>query len=60
LITELFVADDPYIDEDAVFGVREALVVPFKQIASAAQAERYGVKPGYRLVEFDFALQPCR
>ena len=26
LVTELFDADDPYLDSDAVFGVRDALV----------------------------------
>lgn len=30
LVTELFLADDPYLDRDAVFGVREDLVVPLE------------------------------
>lgn len=60
LTTELFAADDPYIAEDAVFGVRESLVVPFKRLDSPEEAEPYRVQPGYRLVAFDFALQPCR
>jgi len=29
LTTHLFVAGDPYLDSDAVFGVKESLVVPF-------------------------------
>jgi protocatechuate 3,4-dioxygenase beta subunit len=27
LVTELFPADDPYLDQDAVFGVRESLIL---------------------------------
>ena len=34
--THIFVADSPYIDEDAVFGKRDSLVVEFEQ-ASARQ-----------------------
>lgn len=33
LVTELFLEDDPYLDRDAVFGVREDLVVPLSTIA---------------------------
>jgi len=35
LVTELFLADDPYLDTDAVFGVREDLVVPLGSMAKA-------------------------
>ncbi len=33
LVTELFLEDDPYLDRDAVFGVRRDLVVPMRQMA---------------------------
>jgi len=29
LVTHIFVGDDPYIDSDAVFGVKESLMAPF-------------------------------
>ena len=32
IVTELFPADDKYIDEDAVFGVRDSLAVPFTDV----------------------------
>ena len=32
LVTELFDADDPYLDTDAVFGVRAALVRPYRRL----------------------------
>ena len=33
LITEFFPEDDPYLDRDAVFGVRADLVLPFRKVA---------------------------
>ena len=35
LVTELFLEDDPYLDRDAVFGVRADLVVPLGSMAKA-------------------------
>jgi len=32
LVTELFDAEDPYLDSDAVFGVREALVRRYQRM----------------------------
>jgi protocatechuate 3,4-dioxygenase beta subunit len=32
LVTELFDAEDPYLDTDAVFGVREALVCRYRTV----------------------------
>lgn len=32
LVTELFDAEDPYLDSDAVFGVREALVCQYRRV----------------------------
>ena len=29
LTTHVFVADDPFLDTDAVFGVKESLIAPF-------------------------------
>ena len=35
LVTDLFGADEPYLDSDAVFGVREALVLRYQALADA-------------------------
>ena len=51
-------ADDAYIDTDAVFGVREPLLVDFRRIETAEEAAAYGAKEGYALVTYDFGLQP--
>ncbi len=45
LVTELFDAEDPYLDDDAVFGVRDALVGRYEPITDAAACARLGI-PG--------------
>ena len=32
LVSEVFAGDDPYLDQDAVFGVREDLVMHYKDL----------------------------
>ncbi len=57
LTTEVFFEDDEYIDRDAVFGVREALVVGVKSCSDEADARRYRLPSPFALVEFDFRLE---
>ena len=57
LVTELFGIDDPYIDRDAVFGVRASLAVPFVRQDSAAAASPYDIKPPFYTLDFDFRLR---
>ena len=42
LVTELFDAEDPYLDSDAVFGVREALVGRYERVTDAPACVRLG------------------
>lgn len=58
--TELFASDDSYLDSDAVFGVRESLIVPFMQNDSEAEAARLGISAPFFTVEYDFVLEPAR
>ena len=58
LVTELFVNDDPYIDQDAVFGVRASLAVDFITNRSAADASKYGLETPFEMLEYDFVLRP--
>lgn len=44
LVTELFDAEDPYLDNDAVFGVREVLIGTFITTQDAAMCARYGIE----------------
>ncbi|KAF2725006.1 cathecol 1,2-dioxygenase [Polychaeton citri CBS 116435] len=55
LITALYLRGDPYEGSDAVFGVKESLVVDLGTVSSE-QAGEYGVQEGSRLLSYDFAL----
>lgn len=56
LVTEVFAEDDPYIDGDAVFGVRSTLVARFTRHDDAAAAAPYQVTAPFSEVRFDFVL----
>lgn len=49
IVTHTFVGDDPYITDDAVFGVKETLVAPFEHV---------GGKTEWRS-PFDFVMVPA-
>jgi protocatechuate 3,4-dioxygenase beta subunit len=54
--THLFVAGDPYIDSDAVFGVKDSLVREFPEVDDPARAAEVGLPNPFRTVHFDVAL----
>jgi len=56
--TELFVSGDPYLDSDAVFGVRESLIVSFVRNDSKEDAQQWNVSVPFYTVDYDFVLQP--
>lgn len=61
LVTEVFPSDDPYIDEDAVFGVREALVMEYIPESDVSKipdfiADREKIQGDFLLVDFDIIL----
>ena len=56
VVTHLFVRGDPYIDSDAVFGVKESLIVPFELDEDRDRARAAGVRSPYWTAEFDFTL----
>ena len=57
LVTELFVDDDPYIDQDAVFGVRASPAVEYVANHSADDAANFGLESPCASVEYDFVLR---
>lgn len=59
LITELYPDDDRYIDEDAVFGVRDTLAVSFARNDSEEEAKRYGLSAPFFDLTYDFVLRPA-
>jgi hydroxyquinol 1,2-dioxygenase len=62
LVTEVFPDDDPYLDQDTVFGVREDLVMAYVEQPAEnfpAGFELSGkVKGPYLRVDFDLILTP--
>ena len=57
VITQLFVEGDVYLESDAVFGVRDSLVVNFEKIDSLDEAARFGVKTPFYKVHYNFVLK---
>jgi len=55
LITALYVKPDDYLTSDAVFGVKDSLIVETTP-ATKEQAERYGIKESDAVLEHTFVL----
>ena len=58
--THLFVKGGRYLDSDAVFGVKDSLIVPFKTQTSKTLAAKYGIKAPFATCEYDFVLDDAR
>ena len=59
MTTHIFDPDDVYIDNDAVFGVKESLIAEFVKVEDPARlAEMEFSGSHYWDVEFDFVLAP--
>ncbi len=56
LTTHIFDPDDPYINSDAVFGVKESLLADFNLVEDRSRAAEVGFDGPYWDVEFDFVL----
>ena len=54
--THVFVADSPYLDSDAVFGVKESLVREVPEVDDAARADQVGLANPFRTLTFDLSL----
>lgn len=63
LVTEVFPDDDPYLDQDTVFGVRKDLIMSYvPQAAGSFPSTGFElsgkVEESYLLVDFDLVLSP--
>ncbi len=54
--THVFVEDSPYLDSDAVFGVKESLVRAFPWVDDPERAREAGLPNPFRAAEFDISL----
>lgn len=59
LTTEFFIDGDTYLDDDAVFGVKDSLVLRWSQNDSAEAAEKLGLKAPFYDIEQDIVLEPA-
>ena len=55
--THVFVADSPYLDSDAVFGVKESLVREVPEVDDPARAAEVGLPNPFRTLTFDLVLR---
>jgi catechol 1,2-dioxygenase len=54
--THVFVDDSPYLDSDAVFGVKDSLVRPVPEVDDPARAAEVGLPNPFRTLTFDLSL----
>lgn len=59
LITHVFVAGDPYLDSDAVFGVKESLIAAFDRYEPGVGPDGREMSRPFYTVRYDFALAPA-
>jgi len=57
ITTHLFAAGSPYIDSDAVFGVKESLVTAFQKHPAGAAPDGTAIEVPYYTVNYDFRLR---
>jgi hydroxyquinol 1,2-dioxygenase len=56
LVTHIFDPDDPYINSDAVFGVKQTLLADFRKVDDSERANALGFSNPFWEVEYDFVL----
>ncbi len=54
-ISSLYLRGDPYETSDAVFGVKETLVVNLDTV-NTEQAKKHDIQEGAKLITYDFVL----
>jgi hydroxyquinol 1,2-dioxygenase len=59
VVTHIFTPDCPYLDEDAVFGVKESLIADFRHVDDPARAREFGFANPFWSVNWDFVLAPA-
>jgi len=58
VITHVFVEGDPYLDDDAVYAVKNSLVGKYRKLSNAAEAKKLGMSNPFLKLEWDFHLAP--
>jgi|SRR5450830_285286 len=58
LVTHLFLADDPYLDSDVVFGVKDALICRLETQIAGTTARGNIIATPMQALRYDFVLAP--
>jgi hydroxyquinol 1,2-dioxygenase len=58
LTTHVFEEGDPYLDSDAVFGVKESLIRPYVECGPSLAPDGRKMEQPYVLLNYDFLLKP--
>lgn len=58
LVTHVFAEGDPYLDSDAVFGVKSSLITPFDRHEPGVAPDGSQVSAPYYTMRYDFTLAP--
>ena len=58
LVTHVFAAGDPYLDSDAVFGVKDSLIREFTAHPAGAAPDGRQMARDWSHLHYDFALKP--
>jgi protocatechuate 3,4-dioxygenase beta subunit len=56
--THVFVAGSPWLDSDAVFGVKRSLIRDFRLVDDPDEAARHGIANPFRTTDFEIVLTP--
>ena len=56
MVTHVFVRGDPYLDSDAVFGVKDSLIVDFTHHESGVAPDGTPISGAYASARFNFVL----
>ena len=59
LTTHLFAHDSPYLDSDAVFGVRDSLIVRYDRHEAGTAPDGRKLEQPFHTCHYDFALAPA-
>ncbi|MCF4129691.1 intradiol ring-cleavage dioxygenase [Methylobacterium sp. SyP6R] len=59
LITHVFAANSPWLDSDAVFGVKTSLIAEFAEHPAGTAPDGRAMERPYRHLAYDFGLKPA-
>jgi len=59
LITHIFAADSPWLESDAVFGVKTSLIADFAERPAGTAPDGRAMDRSYRHLAYDFGLKPA-